>query len=140
MCGILAMLEVLDTSGHEWMLALWQAGLTVTIHAQVVATVRDLAAPSLKASNELYGWSKACGESFPSFALKFFISSELPEGTSVKERLELAQAEGVRYKGTAVVRGLLLGAMKYVEVVDDRTHELFLMFEMQHGKEVLTDK
>ena len=137
----LAMFEALEASSREWMLALWQAGLTVSIHAQMLTSLGDLAALSMRASNELYGWSKACGESFPSFALKLsLISCELPADATVKTRLELVQAKGVRYKGTAVVRGLWLGAMRYVELVDASTHALFLKFETLHGKEVLTDK
>ena len=52
----LAMFEALDASGsgaEEWMLALWQAGLTISIHAQVVTNPADLAALSLKASNDV---------------------------------------------------------------------------------------
>ena len=137
----LAMLEALEASSREWMLALWQAGLTVSIHAQISTSLGDMAALSLRASNELYGWSKACGESFPSFALKAsLIPSDLPAEASVKARLEFVHAKGVRYKGTAVVRGLWLGAMRYVELVDASTHALFLKFETLQGKEVLTDK
>ena len=35
---------------------------------------------------------------------------------------------------------MLLGALKYIEVVDDSTHRLFMKLERQFGKEVLTDK
>ena len=37
----------------EWICTLWQAGLTVSIHAQVVTNPADLAALSLKASNDV---------------------------------------------------------------------------------------
>ena len=39
-----------------------------------------------------------------------------------------------------MVRNLLLGAFKYVDVIDHTTHELILKFERRFGKEVLTDK
>ena len=52
----LAVFEALDAGGpaaDEWNYMLWQAGLTVSIHAQVVTNPADLAALSLKASNDV---------------------------------------------------------------------------------------
>ena len=40
-------------AADEWICTLWQAGLTVSIHAQVVTNPADLAALSLKASNDV---------------------------------------------------------------------------------------
>ena len=137
----LAAYEALDAGGpaaDEWVWALWQAGLTVSIHAQIVTSPSDLAAISLKASNEIFLWSKACGESFPTFAVKIALFCRDVMSQPVKDRVLFVK--DVRYKGTAVVRNLLLGAFKYVEVIDDETHALFLAFERRFGKEVLTDK
>ena len=39
-------------AADEWICTLWQAGLTVSIHAQVVTNPADLAALSLKASDD----------------------------------------------------------------------------------------
>ena len=136
-----AMFEALDASGsgaEEWMLALWQAGLTISIHAQVVTDPAELAALSLKASNDVFTWEKACGDSFPSFALKIAQFCEPVKGQPIKERMQ--HIKDVRFKGTLVARTCLLGALKYVAEVDGDTHDLVVRFERRFGKGVFTDK
>ena len=67
----LAMFEALNASGDaadEWVWARWQAGLTVSLHAQPSALPDALAAASLEANNELCGWAKVCGDGFPAFS------------------------------------------------------------------------
>ena len=126
----LAMFEALNASGsgaEEWMLALWQAGLTISIHAQVVTDPAELAALSLKASNDVFTWEKACGDSFPSFALKIAQFCEPVKGQPIKERMQ--HIKDVRFKGTLVARTCLLGALKYVAEVDGDTHDLVVRFE-----------
>ena len=52
----LAMFEALDAggrAGNEWVLALWQAALTASIHAEIITESSALAVASLKANNEL---------------------------------------------------------------------------------------
>ena len=95
---------------------------------------------SLKASTDVFLWEKACGDSFPSFALKIHMVCKDVMSEPVKDRVTHIKDLDVRYKGTTVVRNLLLGAFKYVDVVDVSTHELVLKFERRFGKEVFTDK
>ena len=137
----LAVFEALDAGGpaaDEWNYMLWQAGLTVSIHAQVVTNPADLAALSLKASNDVFLWERACGDSFPSFALK--IHQVCKDVMAVKDRMAHVREHRIRYKGVQVVRNCLLGAFKYVGEIDSKTHDLIMKFERRFGKKVLTEK
>ncbi len=139
----LAMCEALDVGGRagdEWVLALWQAALTCSIHAEVITDHSALALASLKANNELFVWYKNCADSFPTFAKKLEVVLRPHAKETVLRRLSCLGTMGVRYHGAAVHRNMLLGAIKYVDVVDDSTHALFMKLERQFGKEVLTDK
>ena len=139
----LAMCEALDAggpAGDQWVLALWQTALSVGIHAEIITDGSALAMASLKASNELHLWHKTCADSWPTFAKKLEVVLRPIAGETVLRRLNHVQTLGVRYNGGPIHRSMLLGANKYVEVVDDATHALFMKLERRCGKEVLTDK
>ena len=138
-----AMCEALDVggkAGQEWVLALWQAALTASIHADIITDDSSLAVTSLKANNEMYLRYKNCSDSFPSFAKKLEVVLRPMAKETVLRRLQHIQTLGIRYNGGSIHRNMLLGAVKYSEVVDDSTHRLFMKLEMQFGKDVLTDK
>ena len=55
----------------------------------------ELAALSLKASNDVFLWEKACGDSFPSFALKIHMFCKGVMSGPVKDRV--AHVKDIRY-------------------------------------------
>ena len=139
----LAMCEALDCGGRagdEWVLALWQAALTASIHAEIITDISEVAVKSLKANNELWLLYKNCADSFPTFAKNLEVVLRLWSNQTVLRRLQHVQEKGLRYNGGPIHRNMLLGAIKYVGVVDESTHAQFMKLERQFGKEVLTDK
>ena len=67
--GILAMFHALTTSQSLWIVRLWQAALTVTMHVVVGNQSAELlAAKSMVAMDKLMTTAAAIDESWPSFA------------------------------------------------------------------------
>ena len=109
------------------MLALWQAGLTISIHAQVVTDPAELAALSLKASNDVFVLEPKCGDSFPLFAMKIAWFLQPVKKQPINELMQYVK--DVRFQGVLVRKRCLLGALKYVAEIDGDTHDLVVRFE-----------
>ena len=81
-----------------WVFDVWQAGLTVSTHAQVVASEVGLASHSSQAITELFVLAKACGDSLPAFATQLAVRLKPAQKCKVEDRFELIPQTGIRFR------------------------------------------
>ena len=83
-------------------------------------------------------------DSFPGFARKLHVAMTKQSGAStpstIAARLEFCNKKNIQYNSAAVHRTLLIAAVKYVEVVDARTHQKFMRLVRRFGRDALTGK
>ena len=80
----IATFHALTTSQSLWIVRLWQAALTVTMHVVVNQSAELLAAKSMVAMDKLMTTAAAIDESWPSFARKAFLAMRATRNTSLK--------------------------------------------------------
>ena len=69
-----SMFEALNGQDFDWVTALWQAALTVTLHAHIVTNYEALAALSIRQTGDMQQVANCLTDSFPSFARKLTIA------------------------------------------------------------------
>ena len=134
----LAMYHALTTSEDAWIVRLWQAALTVTMHVVVNKSAEQLATDAMQAMDKMATVASAVDESWPSFALKVALATR--SKSKVGDKLTLCVDAGIRYQRAALHRCMLAAATSYHDKINPSCHAAFLAFESKHGKAMLTKK
>ena len=134
----LAACGALDVGNSEHVALLWQAALTASLQAHILESPEQLALLSMKTNNEHCVIAQSLAETFPGFARKLALATQTVK--SVADRLKFCEAHGLRFNGSSVHRTLLLAATKYVETVNEDTHQRLMRIERMFGKEALSGR
>ena len=132
----------MDAGNNEFLAILVQAALTAAIQANIVQERSSLAVLSIGMSNTFYVSAQTLADSFPAFAKKLYValSGASMSGANAATRVEFCKKWSIRYNGAVVHRTLMIAACKYVEVVDEATHQYLMRVERKFGKDVLSGK
>ena len=115
--------------------ALWQCGLTVTLHLRATQSVAALAVLSVAQSEAHKSMEKMLSDSFPAFAMKVSeILKDTPEGGRLKRLNDL----GIKFKGCSVNKSMLQAINLFPDRLDADCRQALRDIEHVAGRDALT--
>ncbi len=115
--------------------ALWQAGLTVTLHCRVGMSMNAQAILSIALSETRKAQARLQSDSFMAFAYKALLALR---DTPMTDKVKAFTNTGVRFNGSAVSKAMLSGILIFEDKVTERAAETLRSIERKFGREVLT--
>ena len=135
----LEMFYALIAGDVERVALLWQAGLTVSLHARVLSTPAARAKASIDESNIYKTKSLSC-DAFPAMARKVEVVLQ-PSSGSAADKLKVLVSQNVRFNGSIINKTMLQAATLLCAKADASTWDLFYELEqLQSGKDGISSK
>ena len=129
-----AVFEAINTNNYGLIAALWQAGLSVTIHCRVGMNESERAVLSI-AMSESRKASARLSDGFMGFALKALLIVKQSSATS---KLAVLNQLGVRFNGSPVSKAMLTGILIFDDKMTPASKQALVNIEEKFGKEPLT--
>ena len=129
-----AVFGAINTNNYGLIAALWQAGLSVTIHCRVGMTESERAVLSI-AMSESRKASARLSDGFMGFALKALLIVKQSSATS---KLAVLNQLGVRFNGSPVSKAMLTGILIFDDKMTPASKQALVNIEEKFGKEPLT--
>lgn len=131
----LAMFDALRLERLDVVAALWQCGLTVTLHLRSTQDVPALAVLSCSQSEAHKSMEKMLSDSFPAFAMKVIeILKDSAEGGRMKKLSDL----GIKFKGSSVSKAMLAAIHLFPDRLDEDCRHVLREIDHFAGRDALT--
>lgn len=130
-----AMFDAVREDRLDFVAALWQCGLTVTLHLRATQSVAALAVLSCAQSEAHKSMEKMLSDSFPAFAMKV---SEILKDTPENGRLKRLSELGIKFKGCSVNKTMLQAIHLFPDRLDADCRQALRDIEHFAGREALT--
>ena len=131
----LAMWEALTAKDTTMVAALWQCGLTVTVHVRVNLTRAQQALWSIECSETNKAKERVCSDSFPAFSTKaLFVLDGIPDPKAMKHLIE----ENVTFNGSKANKSMVAAILLFRDAFNADSLALLRAMENRHGKDMLT--